>query len=218
MPESDGKHCGHCGATLLPRRRYCVACLALVPNAPPAPEGRLNEITRQIPTTRRPDKTMVFVPELHEARIKRERRNRRAFIAAMVTCAVIAAVGTTVWRVHEHKQAVAKQQRREVVAREELDQYAKSLELFFTDFGRYPTNSEGLAVLYRPASTLAAWRGPYIDKDHSVDPWGSDYVYQAFNDGAGYILSSYGPEGEAAGRVFLQVHSGSTTPSVKPTS
>ena len=161
---------------------------------------------------------MVFVPEVYEARVKRERRNRRTFIVAMITCAVIAAVSVTVWRVHEHKLAGVKQQRREVMAKEELDQYAKSLELFFTDFGRYPTNTEGLAVLYRPASTLGAWRGPYIDKDHSVDPWGSDYVYQAFNDGAGYILSSYGPDGEAAGHVFLQVHSGSTTPSATPTS
>jgi general secretion pathway protein G len=217
MSEEAGKHCVHCGATLLPRRRYCVACLALIPNATPAPEGRISEITRQIPTTRRPDKTMVFIPEVYEARIKRERRNRRTFITAMIICAVIAAVSLTVWRVHENKLAVVKQQRREVMAREELDQYAKSLELFFTDFGRYPSNAEGLAVLYRPASTLAAWRGPYIDKDHSVDPWGSDYVYQSFNDGAGYILSSYGPEGEANGHVFLQVHSGSTTPIVTPT-
>ncbi len=66
---------------------------------------------------------------------------------------------------------------------------------------------EGLSVLVRQPSTLAGWRGPYIEKDYSVDPWGNDYVYQVLNEGAGYILSTYGPDGEAAARAFLQVTS-----------
>jgi type II secretion system protein G len=171
---------------------------------------------RQIPSTHRPDKTLVFVPELHEARIKRERRNRRAFIAAMVSCAILAIAAFTVWRIHERKQAQAQSQKREMMARGEIDLYAKALEIFHADFGRYPTTKEGLAVLVRQPSTLAGWRGPYIEKDYSVDPWGNDYVYQAFNDGAGYILSTYGPEGEAAGHAFLQVHSGTSGPDVAP--
>ena len=96
--------------------------------------------------------------------------------------------------------------------------YRKALENFHADFGRYPIANEGLAVLVRQPSTLAGWRGPYIEKDYSVDPWGNDYVYQVFNDGAGVILSTYGPEGEAAGRAFLQVHSGASRPSVTPKS
>lgn len=151
---------------------------------------------------------MVFVPELREARLKRERRNRRAFIAAMISCVVLAVVVFALWRAHERNKAQAQSQRREAMARRELDLYAKALEIFHTDFGRYPTAKEGLAALVRQPSTLAGWRGPYIEGDYSVDPWGADYVYQVFNDGAGYILSSYGPEGEAAGRAFLQVASG----------
>ncbi len=217
MSESAGERCSHCGATLLPRRRFCVACLAQVPGASRPPEDRLAEVMRQIPSTHRPDKTLVFVPELHEARLKRERRNRRAFIAAMVSCVVLAIVAFTAWRVHERKQAQAQSQRRETMARRELDLYAKALEIFHADFGRYPTTKEGLAVLVRQPSTLAGWRGPYIEGDYSVDPWGNEYVYLAFNDGAGYILSTYGPGGEAAGRAFLQVHSGTSGPDVAPT-
>lgn len=212
MSERTGERCRQCGAALLPRRRFCVACLALVPGAAPAPENQLAEVTRQIASTRRPDKTLVFVPELREARLKRERHNRRAFIAAIVSCVILAIAAFTVWRVREHRQAIAAKQRRELIARRELDLYAKALEIFRADFGRYPTTKEGLAVLARQPSTLAAWRGPYIEGDYSVDPWGSEYVYQAFNEGAGYVLSSYGPEGEAAGRFFLQVHSGSSPP------
>lgn len=159
---------------------------------------------------------MVFVPELREARLKRERRNRRAFIVAMASCAILAIVAFTVWRAHERKQAQAQSQRRELMARRELDLYAKSLEIFYADFGRYPTAKEGLGALVRQPSTLAGWRGPYIEGDYSVDPWGNEYIYQAFNDGAGYILSTYGPEGEAAGRVFLQVTSGMPGPSARP--
>lgn len=208
MPEGAGERCGHCGAAILPRRRFCVACLAQVPGASLPPEGRLTEVLRQIPSTHRPDKTLVFVPELHEARLKRERRNRQAFIAAIVSCVILAIVAFTVWRVYERKQAQAPAQRRELMARRELDLYAKSLEIFHADFGRYPTAKEGLAALVRRPSALAGWRGPYIDGDYSVDPWGNEYVYQAFNDEADYILSTYGPEGEATGRAFLQVHSG----------
>jgi general secretion pathway protein G len=216
MSEDTQERCEQCGAPLLSGRRYCVACLAQIPGARVAREDRLTELMREIPSTRRPDKTMVFVPELREARLKRERRNRRAFIAAMISLLVLAAAGFAVWRAQERKQAQAQSQRRESMARRELDLYAKALETFYADFGRYPTVAEGLASLARQPSTLAGWRGPYIEGDYSVDPWGVEYVYQTINGGAGYILSTYGPEGEASGRAFLQVNSGTHAPSPPP--
>src|SRR5215813_5411956 len=212
MSEGMGERCVHCGATLLSGRRYCVAGLVLFSVERESSEDRLTELMREIPSTHRRDKTMVFVPELREARLKRERRNRRAFIAAMIGCFVLAVAGFAVWRAHERKQAQAQSRRRESMARRELDLYAKALETFSADFGRYPTATEGLAALVRQPSTLAGWRGPYIEGDYSVDPWGVEYVYQVVNSGAGYILSTYGPEGEANGRAFLQVHSGPPGP------
>lgn len=216
MSESTGERCSQCGAMLLPKRRFCVACLAQVSSSSRQPEGQLTEIARQIPSTHRPDKTLVFVPERHEARIKRERRNRRTLIVSLISCAILTIAGFTLWRAHERKQAEAQQQRRELMARRELDLYSKSLDIFFADFGRYPTPKEGLAALVRRPSTLAGWRGPYIQGDYSVDPWGNEYVYRVFNDGAGYELFTYGPEGEAAGRIFLRVNSGTSGPSVAP--
>jgi general secretion pathway protein G len=212
MSEDTQERCAECGAPLLPGRRFCVACLTQVPGARPEPKDRLTELMREIPSTRRPDKTMVFVPELREARLRKERRNKRAFIAAMISVVVLAAVGFAVWRVNERKQAQTQSQRREAMARRELDLYVKALETFYADFGRYPTVKEGLASLARQPSTLAGWRGPYVEGDYSVDPWGVEYVYQTVNDGKGYILSTYGPEGEASGRPFLQVHAGTSAP------
>src|SRR5262249_10072332 len=125
MSEGMGERCVHCGATLLSGRRYCVACLAQVPVERATSEDRLTELMREIPSTHRRDKTMVFVPELREARLKRERRNRRAFIAAMIGCVVLAVAGFAVWRAHERKQAQAQSQRREAMGGRGLRRYAE---------------------------------------------------------------------------------------------
>jgi hypothetical protein len=174
------------------------------------------EIIREMPSTHRPDKTLVFVPERREARLKRERRNRRALIVTIASCVILAIVALALWRDHERKQVVAQAQRRELMARRELDLYAKSLENFYADFRRYPTEQEGLSSLIRRPPALAGWRGPYIDGDYSVDPWGNEYVYRVWNDGADYQLFTYGPEGEAPERVFLQVNSKTSRPGVAP--
>ncbi|MCI0718967.1 MAG: type II secretion system protein GspG [Acidobacteria bacterium] len=216
MPESTERQCEQCGTRLLAGRRYCLVCQAPVPGATQRPAGGLAEIIRQIPSTRRPDKTLVFVPERREARLKRESRNRRALIAALIGCAILTITAIALWRANERKLAQAQLQRRESMARRELDLYAKSLEIFYVDIGRYPIAKEGLAALSKRPSTLPGWRGPYIEGDFSVDPWGNDYVYKVFNEGAGYQLFTYGPEGEAARRVFLQVNSGTSGPGGVP--
>src|SRR6185295_33325 len=111
----------------------------------------------------RPDETLVFVPEHREARLKRERRNRRALIVTLISCFVLAVTGVLLYRLQQRQKAVEKSQRREVMARRELDTYAKSLEVFRVDVGRYPTKEEGLGVLVKRDSKLASWRGPYVD-------------------------------------------------------
>jgi general secretion pathway protein G len=208
VTESAEKRCGQCGALLLTGRRFCLACQAPAPGATHLPTGQLAELARQIPSTHRPDKTLVFVPEHREARLKRERRNRRLLSAAALGCCVLAVISVLVWRANQRQQVQAQFQRREQLARRELDLYAKALDIFHTDVGRYPTKPEGLGALIRRPPTLAVWRGPYIEGDYSVDPWGNEYVYRVFADGLGYELFTYGPEGEAAGRAFLRVQAG----------
>jgi general secretion pathway protein G len=180
------------------------------------PTGQLAELARHLPSTHRPDETLVFVPERREARLRRERHRRRLLIVTAASFLVLAVAALSLWRVREHQQQQARRQRREMLARRELDLYAKSLELFRADIGRYPTAKEGLAALHKRPLLLSAWRGPYLEGDYSVDPWGQDYVYRASDDGAGYELFTYGPEGEAAGRVFLRVNAGAPGPRATP--
>jgi type II secretion system protein G len=207
MAETNQKQCAECGAVLAPNRRYCLACQAPIAGIARQPEKRL-EFVSQIASTQRPDKTMVFVPELKEARLKREKRNRRVFIAAALSCVFLVVLAFLYWRTQERKQVQVRLQRRETLARTELDRYAKALETFRADAGRYPNKLEGLNALLKQPSTVAVWRGPYIEGDYSVDPWGNEYVYRVYDEGAAYELFTNGPEGEAANKPFLQVNSG----------
>lgn len=212
MAEQIEKRCAECGAVLLPSRRFCINCQAPIAGLPREPAGQLAEIARQIPSTHRPDHTLVFVPERREARLRRERHRRRLFIASATALILLITASIITWRVQVRRQEEARLKRRETIARRELDQYAKSLELFFADIGRFPTEKEGLGALNRRPPLLPNWRGPYINGDFSVDPWGNDYVYRVFGDGASYELFTYGPEGEAAGKLFLIVRGGATAP------
>ncbi|MBO0722237.1 MAG: type II secretion system protein GspG, partial [Blastocatellia bacterium] len=193
MAEITGRQCKQCGAGLVPGRRHCIVCHSPVSDTAqlsqeqreqPEQTGELrqseqiSEILRQIPSTQRPDKTLVFVPERREARLRRKRRNRRILITALIACLALIILSVTYWRIGEQKQVLARQHRRDVMAKAELERFSHSLESFYDDVGRYPTDKEGLpALLVRPAG-LVNWHGPYIDGDYSVDPWGNDYVYK----------------------------------------
>jgi len=169
----------------------------------------------QISTTRRPDPAIVFLPEVREAMLRRKSRIKRWTIIAAVAIA-LAAVAATLWTRHLHEQELAKKAMvREQMAIRELTMMKDSLEFFRADVGRYPTTQEGLASLTRkpvspdPAANqeLSSWSGPYLDGIYEVDPWGNDYIYQAQDGGRGFVLFSYGPEGEENGHIQLRVQS-----------
>ena len=213
MVNTTPQQCAQCGETLLPGRRFCIACQAPVPGVARTPSGPIADIIREIPSTHRPDETLVFVPERREARLKHERKRRRLLITAAVCIVLITATAISLSMMGTRKQQQVQQQRRETMARRELDLYAKALELFRADFGRYPTAKEGLGALNHNPPLLANWRGPYIEKDYSVDPWGNEYVYRVFNEEKGYELFTNGPEGETATRPFIRINSGTPAPS-----
>lgn len=78
-----------------------------------------------------------------------------------------------------------------------------ALDTFRLDVGRYPTEAEGLAVLARQPEDERArnrWRGPYLDGDIPLDPWGSPYQYgiPGANDQP-VALYSLGADGKLGG-------------------
>jgi general secretion pathway protein G len=85
-------------------------------------------------------------------------------------------------------------------AKIQLQSFAGALDLFYLDAGRYPSSSEGLAVLVQQTPGVAAWNGPYL-KGGSVpnDPWNHAYVYRAPGEHGPYDIVSYGSDGQEGG-------------------
>jgi general secretion pathway protein G len=85
-------------------------------------------------------------------------------------------------------------------AKIQIQSISGALDLFYLDAGRYPTSSEGLALLVRPGSGVATWNGPYL-KGGNVpnDPWGKSYVYRSPGQHGPYDVLSYGADGQEGG-------------------
>lgn len=81
-----------------------------------------------------------------------------------------------------------------------------ALETLRLDVGRFPTESEGLALLNTAPSdekVRGRWRGPYLDEELPRDPWGNPYQYSI--PGANnqpFALYSLGADGKRGGEGF----------------
>ncbi len=83
-----------------------------------------------------------------------------------------------------------------------------SLETMRLDTNRFPTQAEGLDILYhRPSDAGMArfWKGPYLDEEVPLDPWGNKYQYTVpGKDGLPFALYSFGADGALGGEGFNQ--------------
>jgi general secretion pathway protein G len=84
---------------------------------------------------------------------------------------------------------------RRTTARTEIAQISNAVELFYTEYGHYPSNEEGLEILRRrdqrhPAGILQG------DLD---DPWGNKYLYVYPGLHSTFDVLSYGGDGQEGG-------------------
>ena len=77
--------------------------------------------------------------------------------------------------------------------------FSTALDSFNLDVGRYPTNNEGLKVLWIKSKNISGYDGPYVDKPKTKDAWGHPYVYKTTSDDHGYDIISYGKDGKEGG-------------------
>lgn len=81
-----------------------------------------------------------------------------------------------------------------------------ALETLRLDIGRFPTGSEGLALLNTAPTDeklRLRWHGPYLDESLPADPWGNPYQYAV--PGANsqpFALYSLGADGKRGGEGF----------------
>jgi len=86
------------------------------------------------------------------------------------------------------------------VAKAQIDAFAKSLDAYRLDVGRYPSTAEGLnALMVAPTSAGPGWNGPYLQKAIPLDPWGHAYQYHSPGAKSDYEVISYGRDGQPGG-------------------
>lgn len=85
------------------------------------------------------------------------------------------------------------------VAKAQIDAFAKALDQYRLDVGRFPTTEQGLAALMATPDGNKKWNGPYLSKDVPLDPWGNAYHYRSPGPKREYEILSYGKDGVPGG-------------------
>lgn len=85
------------------------------------------------------------------------------------------------------------------VAKAQMDAFAKALDQYRLDTGRYPTTEQGLKALVAQPVSESRWRGPYLQSAPPPDPWGNAYLYGSPAKGGDFELGSLGRDGKPGG-------------------
>lgn len=123
--------------------------------------------------------------------------NRKAFtlIEILVVMVIIGLLASLVAPKLFSKLASSKQK----VAKAQIHMIETALDAFKLDVGRYPTEDEGLKVLWENPG-IKGWDGPYLPKPVKSDPWGHPYIYKVpGKNGKPYELKSLGADGKEGG-------------------
>ena len=81
------------------------------------------------------------------------------------------------------------------VARLEISKIAVALDTFYTQFGRYPTNEEGLQVLVEPSDEFPDGLINKLPRD----PWGYEFEYHSPGQHGPYDILCYGADHREGG-------------------
>ncbi|MGI8979174.1 MAG: type II secretion system major pseudopilin GspG [Pirellulaceae bacterium] len=85
-------------------------------------------------------------------------------------------------------------------ARTQIKMLDDAVDQYRLSVGKYPSGDQGLQSLrvQPPDAAANKWRGPYLEADIPVDPWGNDYIYEEVQDQYGepsFQITSLGPDG-----------------------
>jgi len=91
------------------------------------------------------------------------------------------------------------QQARITAAITQISTFNTALGAYEVDCGSYPSSQVGLRALVVQPPDVAGWRGPYLESDIPLDPWGRPYLYSYPGklNPSGYDIISTGESGQA---------------------
>ncbi|WP_346891497.1 type II secretion system major pseudopilin GspG [uncultured Roseibium sp.] len=82
----------------------------------------------------------------------------------------------------------------------QIEELKTSLELYYLDIGRYPSESGGLKALVMPSDNTPNWNGPYLENAASLnDPWDRPYLYRSPGSKGEYEIYTLGRDGAEGG-------------------
>lgn len=91
------------------------------------------------------------------------------------------------------------EQARKTAAITQIKNFGTALDQYEIDNGNYPRGKNGLQDLLVAPRDAQNWKGPYMQNDIPLDPWGHAYIYECpgRHNPSGYDLSSVGLDGRS---------------------
>ncbi|MFK7960528.1 MAG: type II secretion system major pseudopilin GspG [Phycisphaerales bacterium] len=117
-------------------------------------------------------------PALRIAAIRRSARRGFSLIELLIVIAILLAIGGLVAINLRPTQDQAK----EDLVVNQMDRFEDALKLFQLHLDRFPTEEEGVTVLWSKSQLEneddeAKWKGPYLEEPSAEDGWGNEWVY-----------------------------------------
>ncbi|MFM7052211.1 MAG: type II secretion system major pseudopilin GspG [Planctomycetota bacterium] len=102
------------------------------------------------------------------------------------------------------------------LVRAQLQAFENALETFRVEVKRWPTEEEGLAVLWSKDAIgneddKAKYGGPYLKEPKPKDTWGNPWIFRAPStivEGANFDIVSVGPDGQEGTEDDITNHDG----------
>ncbi|PIQ85264.1 MAG: type II secretion system protein GspG [Candidatus Omnitrophica bacterium CG11_big_fil_rev_8_21_14_0_20_45_26] len=137
-----------------------------------------------------------FYPGTHTLLLLRRRQNKKQSLTGFTMIEILLVViiiGILASLIVPRLSGRSEEARRQAAKADIMGGLALALDLYEADTGKYPSQ---LNDLLKEPSGVNNWRGPYLKRGISKDPWGSDYVYQApgIYNTESYDLFSSGPD------------------------